>query len=905
MTRTNIELLKQFINSSETLNSEEYRKLFSTKDNVNDIMRNISPKKEEWEEKEEEKRKYLKEFVHKLKDAGLQICFLRAMIEYINDRRGAGSFFYDYEDAIRYSCIAAAGLKDLEDLEEQEREDFFDNLLTGIKYAGERGQKGYAYEGKEQIRRYVFLLTEELVKEIAERNFVIEADSIIRKIPNDNMAYFVSNSCLREEEKKRYEKIDKQLVKKCYASLEMLINSLEQIFEEYRLSNLKENDRGDWRQITELKEEDSGDRVNVWGRLDVWNGSVQYRIVYEFYSNYEQQKRKELNLEYRIDVEKDREIWSDIGEHNGVGYSGKIWQSLDENKEIRGVMDNYLANWAGRSIGDGKIKNDLEIQCFWHDEIQERGIKENIIEIKGCPHIKYEKVEYKHIFTIDPPEKETVQNRYWVKDNKAEAVKSIHILLGKNGSGKTSTMMLLRYDGLEKSDKEGLPKFLIVYKRGESYYYSTNLREDEYEIRGKVLEKGKRNISEYRGQKNRVIYYSNVLQPYEERTELMASNILDLSSQYIRDMEIGGLSKDEMMHTKGIYGVNREPRLKHKQSYNQDALRQLHFWYDIYDECSTENREDAGDANDRKDNWMPAFMKKKNFVLMRCSLDEKKAKDIIEKYLTDGGLKAESTEFREYKEWEVNCKNKSELKKIIDICEKMIKDENILYYEVCLPQMSSGERARLTLFSRLHAWISGMTFSEYRQNNVLLLDELEAYMHPEWQRCLIYDLISFFEWEHHRKYPVKVQLFISSNSPFLISDVDADEITVMDRDIEVKGKTFAQNIHVILRNSFFMRNGAMGRYARHKVDRVYKDLNDYLEKKSEFEWNTQAKKECHDFIEKIGEQLIYKDLREMYEEAFGREEKEIDFGRQISEMSNEELLQQLKAAQEELERRRK
>lgn len=889
MAGTNIELLKQFINTSETLNSEEYRKLFSTKNNVKDIMEYISPKKEEWIKKEEEKREYIKEFVHKLKNAGFQVCFLQAVIKYIEERLGTGNAFYVYEDAIRYSCIAAIGLKDLEDLKEQERENFFENLLTGIKYAGEKGEKGYAYEGKEEIRRYASLLTEELVKEIAERNFVMEVDSIIKKIPNDNMAFFVSNSCLKKEEREKYREIDRLLVKKCYVSLGILVDSLEQVFEGYILSGLTENTEENCQQIMELREERSGNRVRAWGRLDVWNCAVQYRAVYEYYIGYKLQKPKELNLEYRIDPMSGREIW----------------QNLDGNKEIRDAMNAYLASWAERSSGDRKIENDLEVQCFWHDEIQERGIKENIIKVKGCPRIEHEKVEYKHIFTIDSPEKETVQKGYWVKNADFETVKSIHILLGKNGSGKTSTMRLLRYDGLEKNKKEGLPKFFIVYKRGKGYYYSTNLKEDEYELKGEVLEKGKRNISEYRGQKNKVIYYSNVLQPYEERTEPMASNTLDLTSQYIRDMEIGGLLKDIMIDTKGKHGANKEFRLNHKKNYNQEALRQLHFWYDIYDKCNTGGKEDAGDASDGKESWMPVFMKKKNFVLIRCSLDEKNAKDIIEKYLTDGGLKAESTEFREYKEWEVNCNNKSELKKIIDICEKMIKDEKILYFEICLPQMSSGERARLTLFSRLHAWISGMTFSDYRQNNVLLLDELEAYMHPEWQRCLIYDLISFFEWEHSMKYPVKVQLFISSNSPFLISDVDKDEITVMDKDIEMMEKTFAQNIHVILRDSFFMRNGAMGRYARHKVDRIYKDLNECLEKKSKFEWNTQAKKECHDFIEKIGEKLIYKDLREMYEEAFGRGEKETGFGRQISKMSDEELLQQLKAAQEELERRRK
>ena len=387
-----------------------------------------------------------------------------------------------------------------------------------------------------------------------------------------------------------------------------------------------------------------------------------------------------------------------------------------------------------------------------------------------------------------------------------------------------------------------------------------------------------------------MIYYSNVLQPYEERTELMASNTVDISSQYIRDMEVAGLSRNDMIHTARIYGRDKEFRLRCKQNYNQDALRQLHFLYDTYN---------------KKESWIPDYVKR--FVLMRCDLDAVEAENKIDDLITNSELEKELTGFWEYREWKVYYHNKNELKKIVDICENMIEDEEILYFEVCLPQMSSGERARLTLFSRLHAWVSKMTFADFRQNNVLLLDELEAYMHPEWQRCLIYDLISFFEWEHSIKHPVKVQLFISSNSPFLISDVDMDEITVMSKDIEVEEKTFAQNIHVILKDSFFKKSGSMGKYAKQKVDRVYEILAGCLKKKKNpaFEQNMQEAEECNNIIEKIGEPLIYKDLREMYEEAFGKEEKNLESGKQFSEMSDEELTQQMTAVQKELQRRRK
>ena len=889
MAQINMELLQQFINASGIFNSNEYDKLFSNPENVEDIIKYVSPTKEEWEKKGKEKKRYLKEFVHKLNATGLQIKFLKAVTIYISDCLRKEASFSDYEHAIRYSCIAAAGLKDLKALDATERETFFDNLLTGIRYAGEMGQKGYAYEGKEEIRRYAFLVTRELAKEIAERNFVLDADSIFKRTINDNMVYFVFYSRMTEKEKEKYRKIDRMLVKKCYASISLLSDSLEQVFDGYVLSGFTKEEMEEWQHIFELKEERTNDRVSVWGQLNVWKCSIQYRIVYEQHSFYKS-KLKMLNLAYEIDLENNKEVWRDIDKYNLFGYLDEISQNWDENKETQDVMSNYLADWAQRYFSDNMTKKGLEVQCFWHDMIPERGVEENIIRVKGCPYISHEKEGNEHIFTIDPPEKKTVQKQYWVNNAYSEAIKSINILLGRNGSGKTSTMMMLRYDGVEANEKEALTKFFIVYKRGKDYYYSTNLREEEYELKGDVLEKGKQNISEYRSQKNKVIYYSNVLQPYEERTELMASNTVDISSQYIRDMEVTGLSRNEMIHTVGIYGRDREFRVKCKQNYSQDVLRQLHFLYDTYN---------------GKESWIPDYVKR--FVLMRCDLDAVDAENKIDDLIKNNDLKKEFTGFWEYREWKVYYHTKKELKKIIDICKKIIEDEEILYFEVCLPQMSSGERARLTLFSRLHAWVSKMTFSDFRQNNVLLLDELEAYMHPEWQRCLIYDLISFFEWEHGIGHPVKVQLFISSNSPFLISDVDMDEITVMSKDIEVEEKTFAQNIHVILKESFFKESGSMGEYAKQKVDRVYKILADCLGKKNNptFEQNMQDAEECKNIIEKIGEPLIYKDLREMYEEAFDKEEKNKESGKRISEMSDEELTQQMRAVQKELQRRRK
>ncbi len=249
---------------------------------------------------------------------------------------------------------------------------------------------------------------------------------------------------------------------------------------------------------------------------------------------------------------------------------------------------------------------------------------------------------------------------------------------------------------------------------------------------------------------------------------------------------------------------------------------------------------------------------------------------------------------------QVEYNSKEELRTIIEVCKDILQDDSITYFEIVMPKMSSGENARLLLFSRLHDWIAHLSHGDFRQNQIVLLDEIEAYMHPEWQRSLIYDLIRFFEWEKECGKPIRVQLFISSNSPFLISDADVSDVIVLDDEIELKDKTFAQNIHTILKESFFMKSGSMGEYARQKIDRVYRCLMSYIEGgdyKEDF-----TKEEIEDIIERIGEPLLYQDLKELYAEAFEtgkQDEIETD---SLSEKQLEELI---KRAREELERRRK
>lgn len=104
----------------------------------------------------------------------------------------------------------------------------------------------------------------------------------------------------------------------------------------------------------------------------------------------------------------------------------------------------------------------------------------------------------------------------------------------------------------------------------------------------------------------------------------------------------------------------------------------------------------------------------------------------------------------------------------------------------------------------------GEKFSEARQPNfILLLDEPENYMHPEMCRTFIHDLNNLLK---QRKPKSNFQVILSTHSPFMLSDVLANQIIKMDYNNKglciishAEKPTYAANIHSIMADSFFLK----------------------------------------------------------------------------------------------------
>lgn len=197
--------------------------------------------------------------------------------------------------------------------------------------------------------------------------------------------------------------------------------------------------------------------------------------------------------------------------------------------------------------------------------------------------------------------------------------------------------------------------------------------------------------------------------------------------------------------------------------------------------------------------------------------------------------------------------------------------------------LSSGEKAFLNLLSRLYTRADGQPFGSnvyLTPKVILLIDEGELYFHPEWQRVFINRLIRFLSaiYGPNRR----VQIIITSHSPFLLSDLPASSVNYLKRDgakttvsdglygDEMKS-TFAANIHDLYKRGFFMKS-TFGEFAQDKINGVIRDL-----KKLEDEQYEQLVKEKQvqplqkaelesllDVIRLIGEPVLSGKLLEMY-----------------------------------------
>lgn len=193
-----------------------------------------------------------------------------------------------------------------------------------------------------------------------------------------------------------------------------------------------------------------------------------------------------------------------------------------------------------------------------------------------------------------------------------------------------------------------------------------------------------------------------------------------------------------------------------------------------------------------------------------------------------------------------------------------------------IEQMSAGERQYLYTFSTYIYHVLNLLSIQkshrvrYRNIN-LILDEVEICFHPEFQRRFVYELLGYIKRLFMNR-NASFNILIATHSPFILSDIPQSNILyledgkmVMPEDIK---NPFAANICDILYQSFFLKQGFVGEFARKKIKHIIERLfpGGYFLDDSEVEY--------HLLMDLIGDPFLKMQLQQLYEDRRKRNGKD-------------------------------
>lgn len=148
------------------------------------------------------------------------------------------------------------------------------------------------------------------------------------------------------------------------------------------------------------------------------------------------------------------------------------------------------------------------------------------------------------------------------------------------------------------------------------------------------------------------------------------------------------------------------------------------------------------------------------------------------------------------------------------------------------------------------------------KNISIILDEIEIYYHPDMQRELTSNILNSLESikEKGKVGIESIHLIYLTHSPFILSDVPSSNILRLKNGKikTIKQQTFASNIHDLLANDFFLKQGSMGEYAKVKITETINWINDEKRDINKQDFYKRV-------ISLIGEPILQIKLAEMFD----------------------------------------
>lgn len=743
--------------------------------------------------------------------------------------------FEDNEQAIKLLCKYYPKEFD-EDLRKHYKE-IADALYTHIKNAGSSEDFGYAYGGLQILGKNIHNLPKELVIKVLNQYSLFLV--LNQKVYRHQIFTIIDGSSFALEEK--------QKLKFFYLDSLFIINLLN--IEMLRKEDGEVEPEYNFQEITLADSEIVvSQTAGAYWTNDNWN-KRQF-----FHSG---------NLKIQVILEKKKIVIRREKKKKDIAYNYSDW-SLESyrSREMEQQIRDFLNNKSSPKIDYGKMTFSL-------------------LYLENYRGIDSLEVELDHQFSFDTDTatlKKLTETENKIPDFYGKEVYSLSCIVGKNGTGKTSIVDFLRetffklirvidqldvpcIDGIVKEEdyiEYGIldknAKFLVVFGYDDEYYFLSNIH--NVNIENVKVMPYRRWTFRSGNELSKIAYFSQQIR-IDSPVWFEAGKVNERNS-----------GKKEI--AKALHGFRQCDFSETSNfAYNRNAMKVLYDkrkeWYIEDDNSKIINKELC---------YQIAFLYHMKPEEMRKYLDIGTEKKVVIYNLEDRKILEEIQLNDLYKKRAV----------IIQLVEKYAYRT-----EVAIGYFSSGQYAKFVFLARLFWFLGGYENTAGFINNIigetvfykedvlqknetalLFIDEGELYYHPEWQRCYLKELLGMIQredWNHD------IQIILTTNSPFILSDILREDVKYIQQQQNMEGETFAQNIHQLLRENFFLKY-TIGEYSRERIENISAYLQQTMmeQKDTDIELGDYIEQSANKYeafehiINRIGEPVYRMKLASMLEE---------------------------------------
>ncbi len=219
------------------------------------------------------------------------------------------------------------------------------------------------------------------------------------------------------------------------------------------------------------------------------------------------------------------------------------------------------------------------------------------------------------------------------------------------------------------------------------------------------------------------------------------------------------------------------------------------------------------------------------------------------------------------------------ISQLAEIQHEYFKITKVLPFYVESNGISSGQNAYVSIFAKLFEFFNMIKDKQEVKNIIILLDEIDIFLHPEWKKKLIYLLTKFLKMLFRKDKYKGIHIILTANEPYILSDIPKNNTILFDKydygEVHTKKyfqyKTLGANVIDLLDDSFFLSEGNKGDYISKAIEKIFMDLNNNEISRKKIEFYIKIAKSIEEpliqrsLINKLNDKLDNDERKEMIE----------------------------------------